>query len=450
MRALGLSLMFLWAIPAFAAPVDDAIRSEMAKRHIPGLSVAVLKSGKVIAIKNYGLANMETNTPVTNQTVYKTASLSKAFIADAILLLAQSGALALDDKAAKYLTDVPNSWGDITIRQLLHHTSGIVRDPLDYRPYDAQPITDVIRSAYALPLASPPGEKFLYSNIGYYALAEIMTRASGSSWEAYITAHFLVPAGMTATRTTTREIISNRASGYYWRNNRYLNAENWVAVRPSGAFLSSIQDMARWDTFQLSPAFPLNAESRAQATALGRLNSGAPSNYGFGWMIDPFLGQTRIHHDGTFPGFRCDYEKFTSGMSVILLTNSENGSVEGLALKIAGFYDKALVWPQFAVTATAPSAARTGEAVPIVLSVTDMDRPAPDSLLEMEIWDATGKAVFKQNKANEDFAAGESRRYDFSWSPQTSGTYTVNVGVYGPRWVAGYSWNEKIAVIIVN
>jgi CubicO group peptidase (beta-lactamase class C family) len=301
--------LLLLSARAQAAPVDDAIRAEMAKRHIPGLSVAVLKTGKPATIKSYGLANLETGAAVTPQTVFKIASLSKAFIADAVLLLAQENKLALDDRVSKYLTDAPRTWRDITVRQLLNHTSGIVRDPADYHPYDPQPVMDVVRSAYGLPLATPPGEKFLYSNIGYYVLAEIASRVSGQSWDSYIAAHFFVPAGMTATRTTTPEIMPGRASGYYWRNNRYLNAENWVAVRPSGAFLSSAQDMARWDAFQLSPAFPLNRASRTQAVAMGHLNGGAPSNYGFGWTIDSFLGQTRIHHDGQYPGFRSDYEK---------------------------------------------------------------------------------------------------------------------------------------------
>ncbi|HWU56243.1 MAG TPA: serine hydrolase domain-containing protein, partial [Rhizomicrobium sp.] len=99
--------LVLLALPAQAAPLNDAIRAEMAKRHIPGLSVAVLKDGKTIAMKNYGVSNLETQTPTTSQTVYKIASLSKAFIADAILSLAQDGKLALDDRAAKYLTDAP-------------------------------------------------------------------------------------------------------------------------------------------------------------------------------------------------------------------------------------------------------------------------------------------------------------------------------------------------------
>jgi CubicO group peptidase (beta-lactamase class C family) len=441
-------LLLLMTAPAAAAPVDDFIRAEMDNRHIPGLSLTVLKDGKVLATKNYGLANLEADTPVTSRTVFKIASLSKTFIADAILLLAQEGKLALDDRAAKFLSDAPESWQGITIRQLLGHVSGIVRDPPDYHPYETQGPMEVIRSAYTLPLASAPGEKYLYSNIGYYILAEIISRTSGQSWDAYIAAHFLAPAGMTATRLTTREIVPNRAAGYSWRGDRYFNAEEWAAVRPSGAFLSTPEDMARWDQFQRSPRFPLTAESRTLAITSPRLRDGSSSNYGFGWMVDNFLDQARIHHDGVFPGFRSDYEKFGGGLSVILLTNAENGGVERMAIKVAGFFDPALVPPRFTLTIRAPVATRAGTETAITVSAT-ADRTASGSLFEMEIWGADNKPVFKSQKADQDFGAGESRRLSFGWTPKSAGTYSVSVGAYGPHYVPDYAWAEKAATILV-
>lgn len=441
-------LLMLMAAPAAAAPVDNLIRDEMNKRHIPGLSLAVLQDGRVVTTRNYGLANMENSAPVTSSTVFKIASLSKAFIADAILLLAQQGKVALDDRLAKFIPDAPESWQPITIRQLLNHTSGIVRDPPDYHPYDPQAVMDVIHSAYALPLASTPGEKYLYSNIGYYVLAEIISRVSGQSWDSFIAASFLTPAGMTSTRLTTREIVPHRAAGYYWREGRYLNAEEWVAVRPSGAFLSTAEDMARWDQFQRSPQFPLTAESRALAVTPPRLHGG--SNYGFGWTVDNFLGQSRIHHDGVFPGFRADYEKFGSGLSVILLTNADNGSLESLAVRIAGFFDSSLKTPHLAVSASAPASARAGTQIAIAVSATDLDRPAPDSLVEMEVWDANEKPVFKQHRAGEDFGSRENRQYNFTWTPENPGIYSVSIGAYWPRWVTSYGWREKAAIIEVT
>jgi len=151
----------------------------MQEMHIPGLSLAVVKDGKVIKAAGYGLANVETKTPATAETVYKTASLSKPVIAAAVMLLVQDGRVGLDDKISRYLDDSPGTWQEITIRRLLTHTSGLVRDPSDYRPYEDRRIIAVIRDAYSLPLAFQPGEKWLYSNIGYYVLAEVISRASG-------------------------------------------------------------------------------------------------------------------------------------------------------------------------------------------------------------------------------------------------------------------------------
>src|SRR5256885_5963067 len=230
--------------------VDDYVKKRMQEMHIPGLSLAVVKEGKIIKASGYGLANLETNTPATPETVYKTASLSKPFIAAAILQLMQEGRIGLDDKVSKYLDGSPDTWKEITIRHLLTHTSGIARDPSDYLSYNEQPVTDVIKSVYPVPLSFQPGEKWLYSNVGYYVLAEVITKVSGQAWNEFISERLLAPAHMTSTRTTTvKDIVPHRANGYQQRDNRMINAENWIAVRPSGAFLSTVLDLAKWDAF---------------------------------------------------------------------------------------------------------------------------------------------------------------------------------------------------------
>jgi len=142
---------------------------------------------------------VETNSLATAETVYKAASLSKPFIAAATLLLIQEGKIGLDDKVSKYLEDHLRVGKAITISHLLTHTSGIVRDPVDYHPYSDQPITAVIRSVYPVPLSFPPGDRWLYSNVGYYALAEIITKVSGKQWDEFIAERLFAPARMTST-----------------------------------------------------------------------------------------------------------------------------------------------------------------------------------------------------------------------------------------------------------
>lgn len=440
------------AAAAAAAPLDSLVEKWMRDSRTPGLSLAVLRDGKLTTARGYGLANLETGTRVTPSTVFRIASLSKQFIATAIMLLVQEGRMSLDDHVTKYLSDAPVTWNDITIRQLLTHTSGLVRDPVDYHPYSEQPITDVIAAVYALPLASRPGDKWLYSNVGYYVLAEVISQVSGKPWDTFIAERLFAPAHMTATRTANvTDIVAQRASGYQWVNNTLVNAESWIAVRPSSAFLSSVLDLAAWDAY-IDSTDPLSPASRRLMRTPAQLNDQTSVDYGFGWYVDSFLGRTRIHHDGQYPGFRTDYERFEDDrLSVIVLANSDQADLQSLAVKVAGFFAATLATPPFtlsAAVATQPVAGTSPVAVRIVAQ--DDGKAAPNSLVEMEIWDAAGKTIYKQHQSGENFDAGQTKTYTFDWTPTAVGTYSVNVGVYGPRWTPSYAWKEGAATITVR
>lgn len=433
--------------------VDKFVAERMQDMKIPGLALAVLQDGKVVKMSVYGQSNVETGTPVKPESAFIIASLGKQFVATAILLLQKDGKLAFDDKVSKYLDGFPDSWKDITFRQLLNHTSGIVRDPADYRPYKQQPVTEVIEAMYAVPLNTKPGEKWLYSNVGYYILAEAITKISGKDWDKFIAERIFVPAGMTATRTTSAaDIIPNRVSGYHQNPEGRINAENWIAVRPSGSFLSTIQDLAKWDAF-LDKGNLLSEADRKLLWTRGTLNDNTPFNYGLGWYVDSYLGRTRINTDGQYPGFRADYERFPDDkLSVILLANLDNRGLERLAVKIAGFYKETLAAPSISISvkiAQNTFSAKNPIAVEIEAR-NDDKKAAPRTILEMEIWDEAGKPVYKQNKANVDYAAGETKTYNFSWTPEKAGKYTVNVGTFGPRWTPDYTWNMNLATIRVN
>ena len=222
--------------------VDEFILSRIQEMNIPGLALGILKNGKVIKINTYGQENVETGSPVSPESLFMIASLSKQFISMAVLILQQDGRLSVDDKVSKYLDSLPDSWKNISICQLLSHTSGMVRDPSDYQPYMEQPILNIIKSVYNIPLNADPGEKWLYSNIGFYILAEVITRVSGEPWDRFIGQRLFVPAGMTHTRiSSAQDIIPDRVSGYHKASEGLINAERWIAVRPSSAFLSTIR-----------------------------------------------------------------------------------------------------------------------------------------------------------------------------------------------------------------
>jgi CubicO group peptidase (beta-lactamase class C family) len=334
------------SLGAAADEADDYIGAQMRRRHIPGLSLAVIRDGKVVKAQGYGLANVETGTPATPETVYKIASLSKQFLAAGILLLERDGKLGLDDRADKYLDGAPGAWSDITIRHLLTHTSGLDEDPPDFEPFKVRPDADVVRSAYSAKLLFAPGERWSYSNLGYFVLGEVIRKAAGKPYDQFLAERIFAPAGMAATRTTTTTgIVPSRASGYSWRNRGLRNAEDWVAVRPSGAFLSTVLDMASWDTTLDSGAI-LPASSCERMWEPVRLKDGHDAPYGFGWRVDSWQGHRRVHHGGGLPGFQSDYERFVDDkLTVVVMMNSESGDPSKIALHLAGFYVPALAPP---------------------------------------------------------------------------------------------------------
>ena len=164
-----------------ADAVDRFIAAEMERRHIPGVSLAVLRDGKEIKTQGYGVADLEHGIAVTPETVFKIGSVSKQFLATGIMLLAQDGRLTVDDPIAKHLDGVPESWRQITLRHFLTHTSGVVREGPAFDALKVQPDMVVIRSAFALPLEFPTGSKYQYCNVCYFALAEVIARAVGQA-----------------------------------------------------------------------------------------------------------------------------------------------------------------------------------------------------------------------------------------------------------------------------
>lgn len=211
--AFVLLLILSAAATAQVNEVNEYIRAEMIRQRIPGVSLAVVKNGKTVLVEGYGLANVELNVSAKADTVFKIGSVSKQFIATGIMLLVQQGKVVLDDKVSKYLEGTPETWNAISVRHLLTHTSGLVREGPGFNPFKVQSDADVIKTAYPLPLRFQPGEKWEYCNVGYFMLAEIIRKVSGKPWEDFLKEQVFLPLAMEATRTTTvAEIIPNRAN----------------------------------------------------------------------------------------------------------------------------------------------------------------------------------------------------------------------------------------------
>ena len=338
------------AAPSARDTVDRYIEAEMARTHIPGVSLAVVRGAKVIKARGYGMADLEHEIPVTPETAFKIGSVSKQFLATGIMLLVQDGRLALDDPVSKFYPNAPESWRGITLRHFLTHTSGVLREGPAFDALKIQPDSVVIRSAFERPLEFPIGSKYQYCNVCYFTLADIIARVSGKPWDAFLLERVFRPTGMAATRTTTAsQLVRHRARGYVWRDTGYVNAQELLALRPSGAFLSTVLDLAKWDAV-LSENRVLTKASREVMWTPMRLTSGGVSGYGFGWQLDSLDGHWQVHHGGSLPGFRAEMSRFPNdSLTVIVLTNADGANPGQLARGVARIF-----------LSTAPRAATRG------------------------------------------------------------------------------------------
>jgi D-alanyl-D-alanine carboxypeptidase len=349
-RGIGIALLLVCPRVAAADPVDDIVNAALKRQSVPGMSVAVVREGKIVKAEGYGLANAELNVRATPQTVYQIGSVSKQFIAAGIMMLVQDGRMSLDDKASKYLAATPAAWQAITVRHLLTHTAGIVNEPPAFDPFKLESDADLVKSAYSAPLLFAPGADWTYSNTGYFALADIIRTVSGEPWDAFLQKRLFQPLAMTATRTTTMEMVSNRAGGYALINGKMNNAPPILAVRPSGAFLSTVLDLAKWDA-ALSAGSLLSTATLNQMWTPVLLNGGGTYAYGFGWQVDAVAGHKRVHHSGTMPGFRATIQRYVDDkLTVIVLANTGNADPGSIARLIAESYVPGLVEPRAAVS----------------------------------------------------------------------------------------------------
>jgi CubicO group peptidase (beta-lactamase class C family) len=345
---VALFLSQAMSVESRADALDRYAANQLKLQRIAGLSLAVVKGGKIVKAKGYGLANVETGTVATADTVYKIGSISKSFLAAAIMMLVEDGRLQLNDPIDRYCPGAPETWKSITIQQLLTHTSGLIEDPPGFAPFKMQPDTEVISSLYNVPLKSKPGERWSYSNAGYFILADIIRQASGKPWAEFIQTRIFRPLKMAHTRvTTTSEVVAHRAEGYIWNDGRFTKAEDWVAVRPSGAFLSTVLDLVKWDSV-IRERRLLKSASWDRILTPVKLSTGSSYPYGFGLFLDTWQGHRQVHHEGQLPGFLGAFQNYPDDrLTVIMLTNTDEIDQVPIAHTIAGFYVHPLSPPQY-------------------------------------------------------------------------------------------------------
>src|SRR3989475_13312300 len=320
-RALLLSarLIFVFAVlaagldspiraqDAITSKVDDYIKAEMQRQHIPGLSLAVLKDGQIILAKGYGFANVEHQVSVKPETIFQSGSMGKQFTATAVMMLVEAGKLSLSDPITKYFSDAPDSWKIITVRHLLTHTAGTTDYPRDFdfrRDYTED---ELLKRAEVIPLSFQPGEKWSYSNLGYVLLGILIHKVSGQFYGDFLQERVFQPLGMTTARIISEaDIIPNRAAGYRLVKGELKNQE-WDSpsrnTTADGALYLTVYDMAKWDAALYSEKL-LKRSSLQQMWTPVKLNGGKTQDYGFGWGFGAVNGHHIIEHGGAWQGFK--------------------------------------------------------------------------------------------------------------------------------------------------
>jgi CubicO group peptidase (beta-lactamase class C family) len=340
-------LLLFFLLPFFAfAQIDSTdiiVKQMMEKQKIVGLSLAVIKNGKPVVNKGYGLANVELNVPVNAETVIRLGSVSKQFFTTAIMKLMEEGKLSIEDSVHKFFPDAPDAWRPIKIKNLMSHTSGLQREGPAYDNFKIQPDIDIIRSAYTLPMVFKTGEKYQYCNMAYFMLAEIIKQVSGAPWQDYIHDRLFVPAGMNNTYLTDfYQIIPNRADGYMHNGDTLINATAMLAKRPSGGFLSTSSDMIKWEKALREKKIILKKEAweKLWQPFIKTSDKGdSKEHYGFGWAIDEYKGHKLIIHGGANIGFRSVFARFVNdGLSIIILTNTDEANPRAIANALADYY----------------------------------------------------------------------------------------------------------------
>lgn len=325
--------------------VDQYVEAFIKKRSIPGLSLAVVRDGKLVKVAGYGLANLELNVPAKPESVYEIGSISKHFTAEAILLLAEDGKLSLDDPLSKHLNEIPAAWKSITLRQILTHTSGLkdweAANVLSYRrEYTAD---EFIKLMSPFPLDFAPGEKWAYTNTGFPLLGMVIERASGKSFEDFMTERIFKPLGMSATRfNRPSHIVPNHAGGYVDEEGTLRKGEPLrpQVIAPNGGMLTTVLDMAKWERVFYTEQL-LKRSSLEQMQMPVQLNNGASFNSGLGVFLDTFRGHRLILHNGsTVAGFSAVFYSYPDDkLTVIVLCNIDRGNaVNSLATRVASFY----------------------------------------------------------------------------------------------------------------
>jgi len=355
------TFLCLFSQDSLEIKINHYVMQQMQASFTPGVAVGVVKHGKVLLEKGYGLSNVELATYTDANSVFQLLSVSKQFIAAGIMLMEETGKISLDQSISFYLHDVPSTWKGITIRNLLNHTSGII-DLTDIHPFfeqireDATP-QQLLEPVYKEQLLFSAGTQWRYSNSNYFLLGLIIEKISAKKLQDFLKENIFLPLGMSATRMNdATDVIPYRVSGYNWigEDAEKIPAmisgyhgiknvlQNAIYISPTriwaaGGIVSTVNDLIKWDS-ALHNNLLLKKESYLQMITPGKLSSGVETNYGIGNELLDIRGHKVAGHQGGGMAFNTALLQFINDdVTVIVLCNQTTCPSKQMGIHIASF-----------------------------------------------------------------------------------------------------------------
>lgn len=355
--------------PNVAARVDSLF-AQHNRTDAPGLAVAVVRDGRVIFAKGYGMADLEHRVPITPSTVFDVASVSKQFAGMSIAMLVGEGKLRLDDDVRRHIPEMQDIGRPITINHLVHHTSGLRDWPgtlgiAGWRFDDVISFDQILTMAYhQRTLNFVPGAEYTYSNTGYNLLAETVQRVSGKSFRAFTDERIFAPLGMRRTvfRDDHTVVIPDRAIGYSrGTDGRWYAQTNNLTALGSSSMMSTVEDLAKWvinfDSMRVG-----GAEAMALTRTRGVLNDGTTIPYAFGVSHGEYRGEPTISHSGSWAAFATYVLHFPKQrFGVVVLANTPVVNAGRAAFQLSDVFLGSALSP-LPVTPTVPASVQLPDA----------------------------------------------------------------------------------------
>jgi CubicO group peptidase (beta-lactamase class C family) len=324
----------------------DAILTPYRQPNVPGASVLVLKDGRAVYSKAFGLADLEAHVPASTHTDYRLASLTKAFTAMSVMLLVKDGKLRYDDRLVDVLPGVPAYAHDVRISHLLTHTSGLV----DYEDFVPDSQTTQLNDDDVLELVNrtdtlnfAPGSAYHYSNTAYVLLGLIVRHVSGMPFPKFLHDRIFAPLHMDSTVAYVKgqSTVPQRAYGYTSDSSGHFtrtDQSSTSATLGDGGIYTSVVDMAKWSD-ALDNATLVDRSTMKRAWSPTMLTNGKESGYGYGWFVATVNGERQLRHHGESTGFTNAILKYPSRkLTIIVLTNRTGGAPWDTADRIAALF----------------------------------------------------------------------------------------------------------------